>query len=69
LIISKGSIASHLSFVVNGEVGVYINNPNLGKIVGEYFIKNEGNMIGEIGVAFKTTRTANVIALNYLILS
>ena len=66
--IRKQDESDYLYFLVSGKASVYINQPARGKIEDAYFEKGEGSMLGEIGVAFKSQRTAFCIAENYLIL-
>ena len=56
-------------FVVGGEVAIYINDPKHGENEGDFFIKAEGSIVGEIGLLLKTIRSANVITMDYTILS
>ena len=69
VIIKKNTDSLFLYFIVSGKVSVYINDPQLGKLEGGYFVRKEGDIIGEIGVMLKGKRSANVVALDYTILS
>ena len=41
----------------------------LGKIKGEYFIRTVGSLVGEIGIELECSRSANVVSMDYTILS
>lgn len=69
IIINKGDESKSLYFINSGSLEIFINNPKLGKVDGEYFISESGTVVGEIGVIFDTTRSAYCIARYYTVLS
>lgn len=65
----KGEESFEMFFIHSGTIEISVNSSHFPKIEGTYFIAEAGQVIGEIGVALNTYRTAYTRSRDYCVLS
>ena len=68
MLITRGAESFYIYFLISGTIEIYLNEPHLGRIEGEYFELHPGNIFGELGVLLQTNRSAYARAQDYSIL-